>query len=395
MLAPVHNLLATERRRLDSMADIIEPWRRLAANAAEPNVFYEPAFALAAAEPAAALGRDVETILVWSAETPRRLIGLFPFRIEQRRYLVKFAVLTGWTHRFAPLGAPLIDRDASAHVVAAFLDHVASNDELPGLVLLPLIEESGPVAVALREVLAKRGGSRGNESNPDEFWAAFGRQSRAALKADGDRNGYLERALGAKRRKELRRQRRRLADSGDVAFSVVTAADEIASALEEFFAMEATGWKGRAGTAMVQHPGIRRFVEKAINGLAARDQIQVARFACGTRTIASVLVLRAGATAWSWKVAYHEGFAAASPGVQLFLDLTETLLADASIIAVDSCAVPDHPMIDHIWRERIPIADCLIATRPETSFALACRLEAARRSGAALARRMRGYLWRG
>lgn len=48
MLAPAQSLV-TERRALSSLADAIEPWRRLAARAGEPNVFYEPAFALAAA----------------------------------------------------------------------------------------------------------------------------------------------------------------------------------------------------------------------------------------------------------------------------------------------------------------------------------------------------------
>jgi CelD/BcsL family acetyltransferase involved in cellulose biosynthesis len=389
MLAPANNLLTTERRRLDSIAEITEAWRRLAANAAEPNVFYEPAFATAAAAAGAALGRDVETILVWSADTPRRLFGLFPFRLERRRYLMKLPVLTGWTHRFAPLGTPLVDRDACAEVVAAFLEHVASDDELPGLLLLPLIDEGGPVAGALRAALAKRGGG---DRDHDGLWAAFGSHSRAALKPSAERNGYLGRAIGAKRRKELRRQRHRLADSREVAFTVAATPAEIAPALEEFFVLEAAGWKGRAGTAMAQYPAIRRFVENAVGGLAANGQIQVARLTCGSRTIASVLVLRSGATAWSWKIAYDEGFAAASPGVQAFLDLTEALLADASIAAVDSCAAPDHPMIDHLWRERITLSDWLIAARPGAAFALARRLEAARRSGAALARHARGWL---
>jgi hypothetical protein len=61
MLAPSQTLL-TERRPLAALCDHIEPWQRLAAHAAEPNVFYEPGFARAAAP---ALGRDVEAILVW------------------------------------------------------------------------------------------------------------------------------------------------------------------------------------------------------------------------------------------------------------------------------------------------------------------------------------------
>src|SRR5271170_3536515 len=85
MLAPSQTLL-TEQRPLAALADIVEPWRRLAGTAAEPNVFYEPGFALAAAP---TLGREVEAILVWSAEVPGRLVGLFPFRAAARRYGVK------------------------------------------------------------------------------------------------------------------------------------------------------------------------------------------------------------------------------------------------------------------------------------------------------------------
>jgi hypothetical protein len=77
MLAPAQAFV-TERRALAALRDSVEPWQRLAARAAEPNVFYEPGFALAAAP---ALGRDVEAILVWSADLPRRLVGLFPFRV--------------------------------------------------------------------------------------------------------------------------------------------------------------------------------------------------------------------------------------------------------------------------------------------------------------------------
>ena len=391
MLAPADRLLITERRRLDSMAELTEPWRCLAATAIERNVFYEPAFAMAAVAPNTALGGDVETILVWSVDTPRRLVGLFPFRIERRRYLVKLPVLAGWTHRFAPLGTPLIDRDLCAEVVATFLDRVAGDDELPGLMLFPFIDESGPVAAALRAALTKGGTSSGGRAEC-ELWAAFGRHRRAALKPDAARSGYLERAISAKRRKELRRRRHRLADRREANFTVASTPLEIMQALEEFFALEAAGWKGRAGTAMARHPAIRQFVETAMYGLAVNRQIQVARFACGSRAIASVLVLRSGTTAWSWKVAYDEDFATTSPGVQLFLDLTEALLADPSIDVVDSCAAPDHPMIDHIWRERIPIADLLIATRPRASLALARQLEAARRSITALARHLRGRL---
>src|SRR5450755_464969 len=108
MLAPRDIALTTEWRSLGGLAGIAAEWRALARRAAEPNVFYEPAFALAAAP---ALGPDAGAVVVRAVESSR-LIGLFPCRIEARRYGIRLPVLAGWTHPFGPLGTPLVDGEA-------------------------------------------------------------------------------------------------------------------------------------------------------------------------------------------------------------------------------------------------------------------------------------------
>ena len=125
-----------EWRPLAETASLAEPWRVLAGRALEPNVFYEPAFALAAAP---VFGRGVAAALVWSRAAPARLLGFFPGRIERRRYGLGPPVLVGWTHPFAPLGTPLVDRGAGAAVIAAWLDHLAERADLPRLLLLPYL----------------------------------------------------------------------------------------------------------------------------------------------------------------------------------------------------------------------------------------------------------------
>ncbi len=52
-----------EWRALTELAPIVAEWRELAAHALEPNVFYEPAFLLAAVP---VFGRDAGAVLVWS-----------------------------------------------------------------------------------------------------------------------------------------------------------------------------------------------------------------------------------------------------------------------------------------------------------------------------------------
>ena len=67
-----------EWKSLGELADARDAWRDLVGRALEPNVFYDPAFAL----PAAPVFGDPGTVAVWSKSG--RLIGLFPARIERR-----------------------------------------------------------------------------------------------------------------------------------------------------------------------------------------------------------------------------------------------------------------------------------------------------------------------
>ena len=109
------------------------------------------------------------------------------------------------------------------------------------------------------------------------------------------------------------------------------------------------------------------------------------------RPIAAAITLRSGPHAWFWKIAYDEAFARASPGVQLTLDLTRQMLADQSLAHTDSCATAGHPMIDHLWRERLTLCDLLIAPSAASlaQFRVARQLESLRRALIATAKRVR------
>ena len=370
--------LRTEWRPLPELVAISAEWRDLASRAVEPNVFYEPSFALAAAP---LFGGGAGAILVWAGIKPR-LVGFFPAHVERRRYGVPVPVLVGWTHPYGPLGAPLVDCDAPELVLTAWLDHIGRDRALPGLLMLPLLPDDGPLAAALASVLEAT----------DRRYAAFGAHARALL-APVRRIDYLDRAIAGKKRKELRRQRRRLEERGPVTL-VEERNAAIGDALGAFLTIEASGWKGRAGTAAAQSNEARRFMTDAVIVLAAEGKASVYRLAAAGRTVAAAIVLRSGNGAWFWKVAYDEQLAMFSPGVLLALDLTETLLSDPAVVRTDSCATADHPMIDHIWAERLALSDRLINLRPhrEAWFRLACVLEALRRVVIAAAKSLRDTL---
>jgi CelD/BcsL family acetyltransferase involved in cellulose biosynthesis len=364
-----------EWRPLADLAGMRAEWSDLVARALEPNVFYDPVFALPAAR---VFGADAGAVLIWSKTSPR-LIGLFPARIE-RRYGV-MAALTGWTHPYAPFGVPLIDRDEAEAAIGAFLDHVEAEAKLPKLVMLPLIARDGAFAASLARVLARRGGT----------FDPFGTHARALL-APRNRESYLDHVTH-KKLKELRRQRRRLEESG--ALTHMTASGPAAAvALTDFMALEAAGWKGRAGGAARAHSTTESFMREAVTALAAKGDARVDRLIHDGHPVAASITLRSGNAAWFWKIAYDEAFARFSPGVQLTLDLTRDLLADASIAQIDSCATAGHPMIEDLWSERLTLTDMLIAPSAASmaQFRIARHLETARRGLIATAKSARDKL---
>jgi CelD/BcsL family acetyltransferase involved in cellulose biosynthesis len=202
------------------------------------------------------------------------------------------------------------------------------------------------------------------------------------LDPGGERADYLQRAVGSKKRKELRRQRNRLADLGTVTSSSTSETAAVLRDVDDFLALEAGGWKGRAGTAARTDDNLRSFLQSAVTDLAGDGKARVARLFLDSRALAAIIVLKSGATAWCWKIAYDESFARFSPGVQLLLDVSQELLDDPSIARTDSCADENHPMIDHVWRERLVLTDRLVRLGPDggMAFRLTCALEAARRA---------------
>jgi CelD/BcsL family acetyltransferase involved in cellulose biosynthesis len=367
---------ATEWRTLPDLRTIVSELRELAARTLEPNIFYEPDFVLEAAN---VFGHDAGAVLVWSGTSPRKLLGFFPARIEPQRYGLSLPVLVGWTHPYAPLGTPLVERDAAEQVIAAWLAHISENTDLPGLVFLPFVQPSSPFAAELHTILR-----RGRIPSAD-----LNVRQRAMLAPRGDRLIYVERTLGANRQNKMRRMVRRLADAGALLFTTVTEPEAVARAIDDFCELEARGWKGEAGTAVLHHDDIRRFMKNAMSRLAEQGKVSVSRILIDGRSIASAVTLRSGNTAWFWKIAYDESYEQYSPGVVLTLAVTEDLVEDTTLLRTDSCAIPNHPMIDHIWRERLGLCDRLIGVRSDAAFAAARRLERLRGAAITVAKTIR------
>ncbi len=215
---------------------------------------------------------------------------------------------------------------------------------------------------------------------------------RAALDATMSADEWWRNDIPKKRRKEYARLKRRLAEAGEVSFEVMKEGGDLAPWLDGFFSLEAEGWKGRAGTAIACDPAMRRFVMSALRAFHAAGRLRFWRLRLDGEVIATMFGHVTGGQLWLGKMAYAESLARYSPGVLLVIEATRDILADPVITFADSCADPNHPMIDHLWRGRLAMADVLIAA-PETAAGRArmlFALERARRTARAWLKR----LWR-
>jgi len=350
------------------------PWRALAERAIEPNAYYLPDWELAVN--ASAPGRTgASALTAFDDASPTPLIGLMPVVPLARAYKIPLPALVS-AHPYGTLCTPLIDRDM-ADVAAAQLMQQARRAGARALILREVALD-GPAVRAFTNMLAREG-------SPARVLQSH---LRACLDATSDGETLLHDALGTKKLKELRRQRHRLADHGAISFDVARSPDEVAAATETFLALEASGWKGQRGTALIQVEGDAAFIRRATKALAGTGQCEIVTLRAGDTPVAAGIVLRHQARAFFFKLGVDERFAKYSPGVQLTLDLTRQLCADPTIASADSTAGPDHPMINPIWRERFAIGDLLIPLRRHDP--MVPLIEAALRSRQLVLKRARG-----
>jgi CelD/BcsL family acetyltransferase involved in cellulose biosynthesis len=359
-------------------------WQALAERAVEPNGYNLPDWELAVN--AFATGRTGASALrAWGDAAPApdgaaRLIGLLPVISFWRAYRVPLPVLVS-ADPYGTLCTPLLDRDC-AHEAAARLMQQARKAGAHALVLRDM-SLHGAAMTAIAEVLRQGG------MHPRVLQS----HARACLDATRDADALLHDALGTKKLKELRRQRSRLGEHGAIRFDVARTPEQVASAVEHFLKLEASGWKARRGTAMAQDDGDARFIRRATAALAERGQCEIVTLRAGDEPVAAAVVLRHLDRAFYFKLGVDERFAKFSPGVQLTLELTRYLCADPAIASADSTASPDHPMINPIWRGRFAIGDVLIPLYPrDPAVALVHGVMKTRRLVRETARRAVGFI---
>jgi hypothetical protein len=362
VLPPGRELSTTVADTPQALERHVAAWHELVYHAAEPNPFYEPHALLPAWRELAA--PDLRVVLVWApsplAGQPPVLAGLFPI-VRTRCHGLPLPALATWKHLYSYLATPLVRADLAGEAIAALFGWLRRETDA-AVFEWRTLGADGPFYHALIDTLNRLG------------FEAFRERShtRALFRPAASAEAFLTRALCGKKRKELRRQERRLAEAGRVTYDELAPDGDLVAWLDEFVALERRGWKGRGGTALGIDPAGHAMFCAMAHGAFARGRWMTLALRVDGRPVAMKCNLRSGAGAVAYKIAYDEDFARYSPGVLLEIEHVRRLHEPGAPAWMDSGAAPDHPMIDHLWRDRRAIETVVVPTgRPLGALAVA------------------------
>lgn len=337
-------------------------WEILASHAAEPNPFYEPFAFLAAWRHFAPKGLRV--VLVWAPNVlpgqPPHLAGLFPIVRSDRYKGLPITVLSTWIHLYTYLGTPLVRAELAFLVLETFFGWLRATDAM--LFEWQTISSDGAFRHALIDTLNRLGMEAFHDTA----------HTRAYFQPAASVERYLEHSISGKKRKELRRQERRLGETGKLVYDELLPDADLDAWLDEFLTLEALGWKGREGTALKNDAAALAVFRAYARGAFERRRWMTLALRLDGRAVAMKCNLLVGDGGVAFKVAYDESYARFSPGVLLEIEHLRRLHEAGAPAWMDSGAAADHPMISHLWRDRIAVETLVVPTgRRAGKFAVA------------------------
>ena len=320
--------------------NLIAAWSDLAREASEPNVFYEQWFlrpGLAQFAPRAGL----RLFLLWAGEAFHSpLLGLLPLGPTSHFGRWPVPHVQNWMHHNSFLGTPLV-RKGHEQAFWEQLMQALDDSDWPGFLHINGMTIGGPLDRALRAVC----------SDQKRRCDLVHSEARALLQSSLGREAYLEATVRGKKRKELRRQAKRLDELGDIQFGHQTDDANLDRWIDEFLQLERRGWKGYGGSALDSSQQTREFFREALVGAAQAGQLERLDIRLAGAPLVMLVNFHSGHGSFSFKTAFDEAFARFSPGVLLQLENLR-LLENPAIAWMDSCAAENHSMIDSLWSGR-------------------------------------------
>jgi CelD/BcsL family acetyltransferase involved in cellulose biosynthesis len=328
-----------------ALAALVPDWEELAAQAAQPNPFYEHWMLLPALEAYGA--GDLRCIAVWEDGV---LGALFPMRFVRRYRGLPVNALCSWRHRNMMTGTPLVREKSAAKCLTALLGQAPVLE-------FELIAAEGPFYAALTEA-----------APPSDFpWLLRDAYPRAVLSRERDPRQRFNSNL----KSNLRRWEARLRAAGELKPVSLDARDDLDRWLADFMRLEASGWKGEHGTALACREDDRRFANAVLPEAFRRARLRITGLDLAGKALARHIMIGAGEAAFTFKIAYDEAYANCAPGIVAEVDNVRQFMEAPGPRWLDSNTAPESRNYARVWKERRTIQSIAIGVRGAGRLAVA------------------------
>jgi len=319
---------------ISALEDYLPALEELAADALEPNLFYEPWILQPSLK---AFGQDQHFFFalvfapsVANPNAPQILCGFFPMVRERRYKGLPISVLRLWQYRYCSLCAPLIRTEHADECLKAFFKWLADpahpSAAKCAVVELGYVPGDGPFHALLVDYFY-------NSARPVYVEDCH---VRALFRPAETAEVYLSKAFSGRRRKEYRLQEKHLAEVGQIEYTQLKEQDDVDQWISDFLRLESSGWKGEEGSAIALQKVDQEFFREVAREGFRRGRLRMLSLNLEGRSIAQKLDFTVGRAAFSLKIAYDESYSRFSPGVLLELDNLRRLHEGRQIDWVDS-----------------------------------------------------------
>jgi CelD/BcsL family acetyltransferase involved in cellulose biosynthesis len=226
------------------------------------------------------------------------VVGIAPLESRRINGVPQLASIT--VHRlYEPVDCPCRDDEGAARLAESLL-------RLGRPVLLSRIPTDSRLLAALRKLQSRRRRliERPQPSCPyitlDASWLE------------------PESHFNSGRRSDFRRSRKRAEQFGPIKTRIIApTADELPDLLDEAMRIEATSWKGDAGTALAHDESRAEFFRQYAKIACEQGILRLCFLDLGDRTVAMQIAVQTAGALWLLKIGYDPAFSSGSPGMLL------------------------------------------------------------------------------
>lgn len=334
----------------DELRSRLDAWDSLANNALARIVPFEsnvllPALKHLVTEPVRVL--IVEDV---AAESHCNLVGLVPIK-PKSVYRLPFKAAEIWKHDQCFDATPLLHKQFAVEAWKLICEKIKATGF--SLLSLDTVSAEEKFERVFRSVEEQK---RIVRFQRDQY-------QRAAFNPSKTSADYVQENCSKNLRKSIRRQLRRLGDLGKVTWEKSDASSNFEQLAEDFLKLEASGWKGKQGTALASTAATKAFYKEMIQESAKAGKAKFLSLKLDGRIVAMLSDIYSTEFSYCYKTAYNEEFSSFSPGLQTEFKNIEYLHRDGIELA-DSCTSASTPPVNRIWGQKLAFQNLVLSLSP-------------------------------